>query len=1023
MTSWHETTNQQKCPICGHDSWCRLSTDGTWAICRRLDTGDGEYRQDRNGADFWLYRLNEDSSYSTFTGEPWESDPDTPCANEKVRDAVYSSLLRLLNLSSAHQHALLKRGLSKDIIEANGYRTYPVQERSALSKALLEQFGEATLRTIPGAYVKTEGKRSWWSLAGAPGLLIPIRNVMGQIVALKVRADEETSFPRYSTVSSRAHGGPGPGALIHVPQHGKIDTMTVRITEGELKADISQYRSGLMTLSVPGVSNWRLIIPILQALEAHTVLVAFDADSRTNPHVAAALERTHTELAERGWDVHIETWPTAWGKGIDDILVAGHVPETEDKPHSIFEKLTQSDAEPEFLIRQVLGEPDTLGALALAAETDTAQWESWILTLRDTGAKSTTIDALKRSVTAIRRDKRGLRIAQKGERPDPIRIRDLVSDAPVPTDAIVPHGWSLSSLGVFEEKRRINADTNEPEVILAAIAPVPIVITGRLRDVADGTESVRLEWPRDGRWIHTTIRRAIIASARALVDLADQGLPVTTNTASALAQFLADFEAANIHVLPRAQVSATLGWQRTDSETPAFLWGHTLLRPNASPITLGGDCLDGISPHQWDSQAITFHGADNGDAEVANAFHAQGSLESWKTAIQAVAPYPRAMMALYGALTAPCLALLGAPNFIMDWAFTTSTGKTTALRMAATCWGNPDERDVGSVLGTWDVTRTWIERMSAVLNGLPLILDDTKRARHAKLVGLTLYDVASGRGRGRGTPRGMQRAGSWTTVLLSTGESPAVQFTQDGGTRARTITLWGGPFGRPSQETARVITQLDTSLRSHYGHAGPHFVQWLLNHRDDWEAWRALYRSVVSTYQARAADNAVAIRFASYFAAMDLVAQLVHQALELPWDPTNILEAAWTAAVEESQEADRAAQALSAVITWAELNATTFWGRHFDHYDMAHTPPKGWSGKWDADENWQVIGISAQRIQEVLTDMGWDVSEIDGLIRTWRDRDWLDTDSDRKRYTKRMRVGAESPRLVAIRRVAMEALP
>lgn len=1033
MTNWREATRQQRCPICGHDSWCRLSADGAWAICRRADTGDGEHRLDRNQADYWLYRLDGGAGADPT---PWEPDPRLPCADEVTRGRVYQSLLRHLTLTPAHHDALIQRGLSQEAIRTQAYRTLPAGGRSALAKALLNEFEEATLRTIPGAYVKTENGRSWWSWAGAPGLLIPVRNVVGQIVALKVRADDP-QLPRYSSISSRQHGGAGPGALIHVPLHDdNVDTTTVRITEGELKADVAQHRTGLLTLAVPGVSNWRPVIPVLEALATRRVLIAFDADSRTNAHVAAALTRTCEELAAQGWDVQRETWPEAWGKGIDDILVSGHTPILEDTPEpeaappsdpeterqSIFDDLTQSGMEPELLIRQVLGQPETLGALALAAETNTALWERWLLVLRDTGAKNTTIESLKRSVNALKRDKRGLRIAQPGERPDPVRIRDRIPEAPVPTDAVVPSGWALTPHGVFEEKPHINPETGMAETILTRVAPVPIVISGRLRDVADGTESVRVEWWRDGRWMHATVRRAILASARALVDLADLGFPVTSNTASTVAQFLADLEAANLAVLPRAQVSATLGWQRSDSDVPGFLWGHTLLRPTVAPVTLGD--LDGVAPQQWDREAIAFHGADSGDTQVAAAFHTAGTLTAWQEAIQSVTGYPRAMVALYAALTAPALALLGAPNFIVDWSFTTSTGKTTALRMAASCWGSPDERDVSSVLGTWDVTRTWIERMSAVLNGLPLILDDTKRARKPQLVGQTLYDVASGRGRGRGTPRGMQRAGSWTTVLLSTGESPAVQFTQDGGTRARTITLWGGPFGRPSQETARVVTQLDTALRAHYGHAGPRFVQWLLDHHEDWDAWRALYRSLLSAYQERTADNSVAIRMASYFAAMDVVAQLAHQALDLPWDPTPILEAAWMAAVEESQEADRAAQALAAVVTWAELNSTTFWGRHYSgDYDVAHTPPGGWSGKWDHDDNWTVCGIAPQRIQEVLTKAGWDATEVDGLIRTWRDREWLDTDSDRKRYTKRMRVGAESPRLVAIRRSAMEALP
>ncbi|MHB1952547.1 MAG: DUF927 domain-containing protein, partial [Sulfobacillus sp.] len=1000
--------------------------DGAWAICRRADTGAGTHKLDRSGADFWLYRLDG----QTTDSPPWEAEPDTPCANETMRNQVYRFLLQQLTLSVEHNEALRQRGFTLETIHANGYRSLPLKGRGALARAVREQFGESVTRTIPGLYVQTDGNRSWWTLAGPPALLIPVRNPDGQIIALKLRADDDAAQSRYSTLSSRSHGGPGPGAHIHVPLHDGLATQTIRITEGELKADVAQQWTGILTLALPGVSSWRPVVPILRAFGAQTVLIAFDADWRTNPHVESALGRTAKTLTDEGFHVQLETWPPAWGKGIDDVLTSGHEPEQEafshiaDETHeesrSVLDHLAAQTTDPEQMIRIALEHPETQGALALIAKTDPAQWERWLLHLKDEGAHAESVSALKRTVRALRREQSGFHVTRPNERPPSPHVHDAVPTAPVQPETVIPSGWSVDLSGVYEEKLRLNPETGVTEVTRIRIAPVPLVISGRLRDVADGTESVRLEWPRDGHWIHTTVRRAVVASARSLVELADRGLPVTTNTASAVSQYLADFEAANLTTIPRAQVSAALGWQPLEQGQSGFLWGHTLLRPQTAPVTLGD--LDGVAPDQWDNRAIAFHGADSGDEQAAAAFHAAGTWTTWKAAVTSVAEYPRAVFSIYAALSAPFLALLGAPNFIVDWSFTTSTGKTSALRIAASCWGNPDEREPSSVLGTWDVTRTWIERMSGLLNGLPLILDDTKRARSAKLVGQTLYDIASGRGRGRGTPRGMQRAGSWATVLLSTGESPAVQFTQDGGTRARTITLWGAPFGQPTKDTGQIVTQVDNALRQHYGHAGPRLVQWLLDHTNDWEAWRVLFRDIQTVYQQKAGDNAVAARFAAYFAALDVVAQIAHQALELPWDPAPILDAAWTAAIEESTEADRAAQALVTVVTWAELNSTSFWGRHYENFDVVHTPPGGWAGKWEQSEHWDLLGISPQRIQEILLKAGWDAPDVDGLLRTWRDRDWIEPDSDRKRYTKKMRVGNESPRLVAIKREAIDAL-
>ena len=157
-------------------------------------------------------------------------------------------------------------------------------------------------------------------------MLIPVRNLDGHIVALKVRADDPGDGPKYTSISSAKHGGPSPGAQVHMSlcsgQHGN----TVRLTEGELKSDIATILSGILTISIPGVALWRKALPVLQALGIQRVLLAFDADWRMNRHVAQALGQAVSALVEAGYTVTVESWEPALGKGIDDVLAAGHVP-------------------------------------------------------------------------------------------------------------------------------------------------------------------------------------------------------------------------------------------------------------------------------------------------------------------------------------------------------------------------------------------------------------------------------------------------------------------------------------------------------------------------------------------------------------------------------------------------------------------------------------------------------------------------------------------------------------------------
>lgn len=657
-------------------------------------------------------------------------------------------------------------------------------------------------------------------------------------------------------------------------------------------------------------------------------------------------------------------------------------------------------------------EPETLGALALAADEDRGAFETLLLDLRAKGARARDIDAVQRAVRGEQRKRRQLRIVRANEESALPRVKAALEHAPVPDQTVVPPGWRIGPSGIARES--VSDDHGQQGVSVVSIAPSPVLIAGRLKDVSDGTEAIRLAYLRDERWQHHTTGRAVVANARSLVELAGVGIPVTSGTSGDLASYLAAFEAANIALLPRAHVSRQMGWQGEDGRL-GFLWGRTLIRPDGEQTAMVD--LERLAPEDWQEDWIAFHGDDAGDEQLADGYHAQGNLDGWRSAVAVVGSYPRAALALYAALAPPLLMVFRARNFANDWSYTTSTGKTTVLRLGASCWGCPDERAPAAALTTWDASRVWIERASAVLNGLPLILDDTKRAKNTKLIAQTIYDVVSGRGRGRGSTHGMRRIGTWQTVMLSSGESPITSFSEDGGTRARVLAVWGLPFERADAATAQIVRTLDLAVRQHYGHAGPALVRFILTHRDDWEEWRAEYQRVQMSYLQRAGDNAVAGRLADSFAMLDMTAGLAHVALGLPWKYRDPIDSLWDGLIAEANEADRASAALTYVLSWAHGHPSSFYGRHrLDTDGQPKVPNDGWAGRWDSDSKWDFIAFLPHKIRALLADPGFDVESV---IRIWFDRGWLIVrkGSGRAQQVK-ARINGESAWTIAIRREA-----
>lgn len=156
---------------------------------------------------------------------------------------------------------------------------------------------------------------------------------------------------RYMWLSSAGEeGGTGAGPLpvhISIPSDElrtwKTGTLlkkdTVWLTEGPLKADISSdllpilfkedemESLGDTVISIPGVNSWRIILPILERMEVKRIIYAFDMDATTNDDVKRHLVDSMQELKKRNYIIDFAFWDPNEGKGLDDILIKGIVPE------------------------------------------------------------------------------------------------------------------------------------------------------------------------------------------------------------------------------------------------------------------------------------------------------------------------------------------------------------------------------------------------------------------------------------------------------------------------------------------------------------------------------------------------------------------------------------------------------------------------------------------------------------------------------------------------------------------------
>jgi hypothetical protein len=273
---------------------------------------------DGEGADLGFYD-HTDHRRSTLT-----------VRGSSLRNRVYRDLIAQLELHEEEREGLKRRGLSDEVIDRNEYRSLRPFPVGRAVQTLREKYGDDQLLKVPGFVMREAmdfgelGKiKETIRLTHREGLLIPVRNRKGQIVACQIRNSDEDYAPKYVWLSSSF--GESSGSPIHVPLGVPVPSLVIRVTEGPLKADVIQALDPdrIPTIGVAGVSAWRAVVPLLKKLGAKTVRVAFDSDWEWKDSVGDQLNKLEYALLDEGYEVEREVWDKTEGKGLDDVLATG----------------------------------------------------------------------------------------------------------------------------------------------------------------------------------------------------------------------------------------------------------------------------------------------------------------------------------------------------------------------------------------------------------------------------------------------------------------------------------------------------------------------------------------------------------------------------------------------------------------------------------------------------------------------------------------------------------------------------
>lgn len=187
-----------------------------------------------------------------------------------------------------------------------------------------------------------------------------------------------------------------------------------------------------------------------------------------------------------------------------------------------------------------------------------------------------------------------------------------------------------------------------------------------------------------------------------------------------------------------------------------------------------------VLPHETigdDAERIVFQ-TDNA---MENTFRCNGTADAWRERVGALcAGNSRLVFAVACAFAGPLLRPAGMESGGFHYRGDSSSGKTTALKVAASVYGG------ASYLQRWRTTDNALEAIAAQHSDCLLILDELAQV-DPKTAGECAYMLANEQSKARSTRTGSPRARlAWRLLFLSAGELGLADHMAEGMKRVRT---------------------------------------------------------------------------------------------------------------------------------------------------------------------------------------------------------------------------------------------
>lgn len=319
----------------------------------------------------------------------------------------------------------------------------------------------------------------------------------------------------------------------------------------------------------------------------------------------------------------------------------------------------------------------------------------------------------------------------------------------------------------------------------------PIMPVERLVNIDTGEEKLRIAFSKGKGWRDFIAPKRELFDSSKIVKFAGNGVAVTSKSAKYLAEYLCDVETLNMELIPETESVSRLG----------YVGDKKRFAPYVKDLVFDGDAAY---------------------STLYSSITESGDYDKWLAeAIKCRNESTAAHIMLAASFASPLIEKLGClPFFVHLWSVESGTGKTVALMLAASVWGNPS---AGRYIQSFNSTQVGHEKTAAFLNNIPMLIDELQLAKSFNnKTNFSAYQLAQGVGRTRGNKNGgVDKTPTWALCILTTGESPITQESDGAGAINRVLEI----ECLANDKVIRDGAATSSCLKLNYGFAGRKFIE------------------------------------------------------------------------------------------------------------------------------------------------------------------------------------------------------